>query len=156
MTTNKPGRQVETLTAKQAAFVENLLEHGEIDRAAEEAGYLSTDRGRQVAASKSVVAAIRAGVENTLQTEGISKAKRTMIDLLDAKFSGAVRLGAAKWLLEADGFGAKAARDDDKPLAEMTEAELVAFIAKLDAAQAKGAKPPTIRVIDAVTPDIRA
>jgi hypothetical protein len=126
------------LTEKQAAFVKAFVElGGTATKAAEVAGYADPRTSSWgLLRLPHIQAAIRAERERTIMTEGASIAWATMKDLMqNPKYTGAVKFQAAKWTLEAAGSGLAAHRaalglpDGDKPLSEMTLAELDAFLA---------------------------
>lgn len=74
------------------------------------------------------------------------KALATMEGLLDAKVPASVRFGAAKWLLEQAGHTNTQDDAKDKPLNEMSEAELLAFMAKAEQVVSAGGSAPIITV----------
>lgn len=124
------------LTEKQAEFVRLYAGGMEQTKAARLAGYAQpTTDGYRLLQTQSVVAAINREAEHQLTTEGVRKATAFMIRAVDdPKLSGAVRISAAKWVLENAGHGLAAQRAalglpvSDKPLSEMSLAELDTFL----------------------------
>lgn len=127
---------VGALTEQQATFVREYVKNGgNAQLAVEAAGYSSKIYGYTLVKLPHIQAAIRAERERAIATEGASIAWATMKDLMqNPKYTGAVKFQAAKWTLEAAGSGLAAHRaalglpDNDKPLSEMTLAELDAFM----------------------------
>ena len=106
---------------------------GDQEAAEAAAGYANRAVAAAAWRGSRVQAAIKALTRSHIRGPSVIKAIRTMDELMDEKpgRSDAVRLTAAKWVLESAGHGAKADSDglSDKPLAEMTEDELGRFIA---------------------------
>lgn len=127
---------VGALTEQQATFVREYVKNGgNAQLAVEAAGYSSKIYGYTLVKLPHIQAAIRAERERAIATEGASIAWATMKDLMqNPKYTGAVKFQAAKWTLEAAGSGLAAHRaalglpENDKPLSEMTLAELDAFM----------------------------
>ena len=125
------------LTDKQGQFVLAYVRNGGLaTKAAEDAGYASPKNAAyDLLRLPHVLAAIRAERERSIHTEGANIAWATMKDLMqNPRYTGAVKFQAARWTLEAAGSGLAAPRaalglpDQDKPLSEMTLAELDAFM----------------------------
>lgn len=127
---------VGALTEQQATFVREYVKNGgNAQLAVEAAGYSSKIYGYTLVKLPHIQAAIRAERERAIATEGASIAWATMKDLMqNPKYTGAVKFQAARWTLEAAGSGLAAHRaalglpENDKPLSEMTLAELDAFM----------------------------
>lgn len=127
---------VGALTEQQATFVRAYVRNGgNAMLASKEAGYSRETYGYDVVKLPHIAAAIRAERERAIATEGASIAWATMKDLMqNPKYTGAVKFQAARWTLEAAGSGLAAHRaalglpENDKPLSEMTLAELDAFM----------------------------
>jgi hypothetical protein len=129
---------VGALTEKQATFAKAYVQNGGNGmQAAADAGFSDPRTASwRLLRLPHVQAAIRAERERAIATEGASIAWATMKDLMqNPKYTGAVKFQAARWTLEAAGSGLAAHRaalglpDNDKPLSEMTLAELDAFMA---------------------------
>ena len=128
---------VVALTEQQSVFVRAYVRNGgNAMLAAQEAGYSRDTYGYDVVKLPHIQAAIRAERERVIQTEGASIAWATMKDLMqNPRYPAAAKFQAARWTLEAAGSGLAAHRaalglpDNDKPLSEMTLAELDAFLA---------------------------
>lgn len=125
------------LTTKQAEFVRLYAGGMTQTKAAEQAGYTNPNTdGYRLLQTRSVIDAINREAAHQLETEGVRKATAFMIRAVDdPKLTGAVRIQAAKWVLENAGHGLAAQRaalglpDTDKPLADMSITELDAFLA---------------------------
>jgi hypothetical protein len=138
------------LTEMQAEFVQAILAGNPIPVAAKLAGYAEERGGHQAISSPAVQAALQQGRENRLKHVLSAKAMATMDGLLDDKTPAATRFAAAKWVLESAGHGSKDADEGkDKPIHEMTEAELMRFMARAQAVVEEGRDAPII----VVTPD---
>jgi hypothetical protein len=119
-----------------------LLSGADPEAAKKAADYAETIHHSQVLASAAVQAAIRAGCDADLNGELRVKALKAMERLLGDGTPPATRFNAAKFILER---GDASRRDGDKPLGEMTEAELTAVI--------DGAKKKLEAGLVNVTPD---
>ena len=77
-------------------------------------------------------------------------AYNTLVDLMKPGNPGNVRLGAAKYLMDAAGHGAKPESAKEKSLQDMSADELAETIARLDQALAgkADAAQPARQVID--------
>jgi hypothetical protein len=124
--------ELRLLTVGQKSLVLGYLATGDKEASSRDAGYSSTAAAEAAWRSPRVQAAIKALARAEIQGAAVIMAVRTMQELMEAKpgRSDAVRLTAAKWVLESAGHGAKADPGglSDKPLAEMTEDELARFI----------------------------
>lgn len=133
------------LTDKQALFVRAMVRNGgNQTEAAREAGYGDPGaRAWELMRLPHVLAALRAETERQVLA-GSAKGVGWMVRALDdPKLPGAVRFQCARWLAEAGGHGLAAQRaalglpGDEKPLSDMSLAELDAFIAAGKAAAAQ-------------------
>lgn len=131
-------------TEKQAKFVEALLQGHSIPEAGRIAGYSHDSGAYQAVSSGTVQKLLREYRQRVVNTTGASRALNVMMDLLDEKTPATVRFNAARWILVAAGIGS----DDeaDKPLAELTEAELERLVDKLEARAKAGEPAPLISV----------
>lgn len=134
------------LNQRQRALVLALAMTGDIATATEQAGYQNENQARRALRSKLVTEAMRALVKNDIETVGIAKAYRTMMELMNTGNSGPVRMAAAKWIAEAAGQGSDAKAPGQKPLNEMTEAELADFVEKQRRVLEQGGSLPVIVV----------
>lgn len=125
--------ELRALSHQTRTLVLEYLLTGDRQAAEAAAGYGSGAAAASAWRSKGAQAAIKALTRAEIHGEAVILAIRTMKELMTEKVgrSDAVRLTAAKWVLESAGHGAKADSDglSDKPLAEMTEDELGRFIA---------------------------
>lgn len=137
------------LTDQQAAFVTAYLQTANASEAALRAGYSHREAGYSVLRGQAVQKALHDARQRLIATEGATVAYQTLIDLMRPANPANVRLGAAKYLMDAAGHGAKDAPGDHKSLTEMSADELVATIAKLDQAMAAKADAaiPTPRTV---------
>jgi len=132
------------LTAQQAAFVAAYLKNPNASEAAKIAGYAHREAGYQAIRSPNVQKALSDARSRLIETEGATIAYNTLVDLMKPGNPGNVRLGAAKYMLDAAGHGAKPDSAREKSLQDMSADELAATIAKLDEAladRADAAKP---------------
>jgi phage terminase small subunit len=135
------------LTDKQSAFVRHFVGTGSIAKSATAAGYGSEQAGYSAMRSAAVQRAIADHRARLIETEGATLAYRTLVELMDNRQPPMVRLGAAKAMMSAAGIAtAPADKQVEKPLNEMTEAELKAFIERMDKIAA-GEPIATITVI---------
>lgn len=124
------------LTDKQAAFVAAYIQNPDASAAALSAGYSHREAGYQVLRAPAVQKALSDARARLIETEGATLAYLTLVDLMKPGQPGNVRLGAAKYLMDAAGHGAKPDTAREKSLQEMSADELAATIAKLDQALA--------------------
>lgn len=124
------------LTEQQAKFVSAYLKNPSASEAALLAGYSHREAGYAVLRTPTVQKALADARARLIETEGATIAYNTLIDLMKPGNQGSVRLGAAKYLMDAAGHGAKPAGAQEKSLQDMTADELAATIAKLDEAMA--------------------
>lgn len=121
------------LTEKQAAFVAAYVEYGDSGKAAEAAGYGSpVVAGYRLAKHPALLAAIR--YETAKRLQGLAPvALRVLAELLtNDKIDPRVRRQCAVDILSRAGHVVPTAkerpRDDERPHAELTEAELTAML----------------------------
>ena len=142
------------LTQQQAAFVAAYLQDPNASRAAIAAGYAHREAGYQVIRSPAVQKALQDARSRLIETEGATMAYNTLVDLMKPGNPGNVRLGAAKYLMDAAGHGAKPESAKEKSLQDMSADELAETIARLDQALAgkADAAQPARQVIDQDAP----
>jgi hypothetical protein len=134
------------MTDRQAAFVKSFIETGCVSTSAQVAGYADASGGFNALRSQTVQAALYDYRERLIKTEGATQAYRTLIELMKPGNPGGVRFSAAKYLMDAAGHGAQPdAGGKEKPLHEMTEAQLQAFVEKMRTIEAPDR--PVITVI---------
>ena len=133
------------LTDQQRRFVDALLEGKTEKESLQIADYAQTTCAAAILRSKSVQIALRAGREAQIRGELASSALTALRDLIGPQTPAATRFQAVKWVLDYDKANDQAG---DKPLAEMTEAELMAVIERTQAVIAEAQEG---RMID-VTP----
>ena len=132
------------LTEKQASFLRFYVQNPNVSEAARLAGYAQAEMGYQALRSPNVQKALSDMRSRLIETEGATLAYNTLVDLMKPGNPGNVRLGAAKYMLDAAGHGAKPDSAREKSLQDMSADELAATIAKLDEAladRADAAKP---------------
>ena len=135
---------------RQKRLVEAVRSGLSIDEAGEVAGY--EDPGNLALATRSplVQAELKAIRQTQIKAKLAQKAMKAIENLIDSEGTpAATRFSAAKWVLEQAGHTNSQAEVDDKPLHEMTEKELLAFMAKAERAIKEGGSAPIINV----TPD---
>jgi phage terminase small subunit len=138
---------VAELTDKQAAFVRAYLVSADVKQSALAAGYTGDNSGYATLRSPAVQRAIADYGDRLIATEGRTLAYQTLKRLMSATMPPMVQLGAAKAMMSAAGIAtAPADKQAEKPLNEMTEAELKAFIERMDKIAA-GEPIATITVI---------
>jgi hypothetical protein len=134
------------LTDRQRLFVSAFIESGSISDASDKAGYADASGGYQALKSEIVQRALHDYRERLIKTEGATLGYKTMLELARPGNPGGVRFSAAKYLMDAAGHGAKVEDGGkEKPLHEMTEAQLQAFVEKMR--QLEAADRPVITVI---------
>lgn len=143
------------LTDQQTSFVEQLVSNGCTQtEAARRAGY--ADPGMEawrLMRKPHVIAAVREHRERLISGSLANVAAETFREVMENKaYPAAARVAAARAVWEAAGHfsGADKNKGQDRPLNEMTEDELRAFIAKADAV-ANGQPLASITVVEAVT-----
>lgn len=138
------------LTQQQAAFVAAYLANPNASEAARIAGYAHVNGGYAALKSPHVQKAIADARSRLIETEGATMAYNTLVDLMKPGNPGNVRLGAAKYLMDAAGHGAKPESAKEKSLQDMSADELAETIARLDQALAgkADAAQPARQVID--------
>ena len=124
------------LTDKRRKFVQGVIAGLTPAKAAEQAGYSGPHQAANyLTRQSSIQEAIRRESARVLLSDGVPNALAFMVKApLNEKLPGAVRFQAAKWVLENAGHGLAAQRaqlglpDFDKPLSEMSVAELDQFL----------------------------
>jgi len=136
------------LTDKQIALVEGVLKGTDLVAVATSAGYAASSEFYRDLGSQTVQKAIADRLQNSIASEGASIGYATMIELTNARNPASTRFQAAKWLLDAAGHGLTADNGPrgEKPVHEMTNAELEAFLARTEAVIAAGGSAPIITV----------
>lgn len=136
------------LTDEQRELIEALASPDEATgtELARAAGYDQPGKIDRAGRSPLVQAELKLVRSATIRTTLAAKAMRTMEALLADNVPAATRLGAAKWVLEQAGHGSQVDDGKDKPLHEMTEAELLAFMHKAQRVVDDGGSPPIIAV----------
>lgn len=138
-----PQKAQSGFTDAQSDLIEALESHG----LAEHAGYEDCLKNRQIGRSEAVQVELLSVRRSRLRGDLASKALTAMEKLVtDDKTPAATRFSAAKWILEQAGHTDQADDGRDKPLAEMTEAELRAFLIKAEATVAAGGSAPIITI----------
>lgn len=142
--------EVKLLNDLQRRLLLGFLQTGDKSAANRLAGY---EEDHLVAASwrsRPMQEACQAVAMAEMRGVGVLRATRTMIGLMDDKNSPTIRFKAAKWVQEVAGMGQSATSGGliDKPLAEMTQAELARFIEAQRAVIASGGNAGLIREID--------
>lgn len=135
-----------SLTTKQAAFVQAFVELGDAAKAAEAAGYGSSKiAGYRLAKHPALLAAIR--YETAKRLQSLAPVALTVLEeiMLNEKADPRVRRQCAVDVLSRAGHMPPTARDKagdkpDRPLAELSEAELVAMLQTLRKSQAEEAQ----------------
>lgn len=139
------------LTDIQAKFLAAYVSGQSVSDAALSAGAKHGTYGYEILRVPKVQAALRDFQARVIETEGAPKAYRTMIALLDPPTPAGTRFAAAKYLLDAAGYGAPAEEGDKKDVNAMTPDELAAAIHKFDqalASHADAAIPVKTQVIE--------
>lgn len=109
-------------------------------------GYASKASLTRAVGSDPVQAALKMRRAARIKASLAQKAMQTVEDLLKDGTPAATRFAAAKWVLEQAGHTNEAGEGKDKPLAEMSEAELLAFMAKMEKIVAEGGNAPLLKV----------
>lgn len=137
------------LTAEQAALIEALSGDGvpADQELMQTAGYDNAQKLGSALASPAVVAELKTRRKSRIGTTLAAKALRAMEQLIESdKTPAATRFSAARWMLEQAGHGSQVDDGRDKPLHEMSEAELLAFMEKAQRVVEAGGSPPIITV----------
>lgn len=130
------------MTAQEHEFIAAMVRSGDPLYSAEQAGYAQPASAASKALRRpEIVAAIHAQARARVQGEGAAVAARVLIEIAnDDTAPKAPRVAAARTLAEMTQLGGAGAGGLDKPLSEMTRAELVearqravAYLAELDA-----------------------
>ena len=143
----QPARQLDD---RQKRLVEALL-IGKTDQVAwEEAGYRDRHAFANALRSLGVQAALLEARRALIGGSMAAKAMACIEGLItNEKTPSATRFAAAKWVMEQAGHTTSLDDGKDKPLHEMTEAELAAFMQRAQAVVDAGGGHPVI----AITPD---
>lgn len=113
----------------------------------EGAGHVNAGSLAKAERSEAVQAAAKARRAARIKVSLAQKALVAIEDLVTSpKTPAATRFSAAKWILEQAGHREGQDGTGDKPIAEMTEGELLAFVQRTERAIAEGGKPPVIKV----------
>ena len=144
------------LTEPQMVFVEQLVSTGCTQtEAARRAGYAdASQEAWRLMRKPHVLAAVREHRERLISGSLSNIAAETLREVMENKaYPASARVAAARAVWEAAGHFAGAGKDQgtEKPLNEMTEDELRAFIARADQVIANGGLPVSIKVVEAVT-----
>ncbi|RUP22320.1 hypothetical protein [Methylobacterium sp.] len=130
------------MTPQETAFVEAMVRTGDALYSATVAGYAQPASAASKALKRpDIVAAVQTAVRLRVQGEGAAVAAQTLIEIAsDATAPKAPRVAAARALAEMTHLGGLEGAGLEKPLSEMTRAELVearqravAYLAELDA-----------------------
>lgn len=149
-----PAKALATLTDQQNRLVE-VLSIGSGDQPistsdkelAQLAGYDTAQNLGNATRSEPVQAALKTQRVARIKTVLAHKALQAIENMIQSdKTPAATRLAAAKFILEQAGHTIDQADAKDKPLAEMTEAELLAFMAKAEKVVQSGGDAPLIKV----------
>lgn len=120
----------ERVNAMQARFVELVLGGMSPDEAKGVAGYAETTRTANLLAGRAVSKALREGRKSIITGELGMMAVSTLRELMQKGNPAATRFSAARLVLSMDEEAGKA--DETKPLGEMSTAELMAMVAKME------------------------
>ena len=146
-------------TDKRQEYIKGFVAGLDQTNAARKAGFAyPAQEAVRLMHDPAILAAIQAELVRRVQCEGMTIAVNFLINCVkDEKFAGSVRLEAAKVLINKgplnDAAIKEAYRPDDKPLNEMSLAELEAFIqggvAALDKAKQAKALPGDFQDVSA-------
>lgn len=135
------------LTEQERSFIEHMIASADPVYSAEKAGYAHPrPSASKLVRRPEVVAAIREAVLVRLYSEGVPVAVNTLLEIArDEKAPKNPRIAAARTLAEMTRMGVIDGNGLDKPLSEMTRAELsaakdraLAYLAELDAPVIEG------------------
>jgi phage terminase small subunit len=139
------------MTPQESAFVEAMVRTGDAVYSATVAGYAQPPSAASKALKRpDIVAAIQTAVRLRVQGEGAAVARTVLVEIaLDKTAPKAPRVAAARALAEMTHLGGVEGAGLDKPLSEMSRAELVearqraiAYLAELDAPVLEAAPLP--------------
>lgn len=147
------------MTHQETAFVEAMVRTGDALYSATVAGYAQPASAASKALKRpDIVAAINSAVRLRVQSEGAAVAASVLVEIaLDKTAPKAPRVAAARALGEMTHLGGLEGAGLDKPLSEMSRAELVearqravAYLAELDAPviEAKAVEAPAGGLFD--------
>jgi len=122
------------LTDKQARFIQSYLTTGDVGTATQAAGYNHREQGYAALKSETIQKVLHDARTRMIGTEGATMALITLMDLLKPEQSGPVRLGAAKCIMTMAGHMDGAGGAKDRPIDQMSAAELQAMLGKIDGA----------------------
>lgn len=117
------------LSLEEERLIEEMADEPDLEVVSKIAGFTDTRTLRKSMRRKPVQQALREGREAQIRGDLASLATKTLKDLM-LSGSDAVRAKVAIWTLEAAGHGSKAEQEAEKPMTEMSPAELERFIAK--------------------------
>ena len=133
------------LTDRQARFVEGILSGMDDCDALEAAGYSPASGIGSVAASEPVQNALKSARQTKIRGSLAAKAlKRIEALITDDRTPAATALAASKWVLENAGHNSQAEDGQHRPVAEMSEPELEAFIRRAQSVIDQGGERPVI------------
>jgi hypothetical protein len=144
---NETVKGFNALPERQKRLVLELWRTGDVDESWKKAGVANRAEADLILSSETVSKVLKTRRKSMLSTVDAEQARRTIVDLMGKNNPATVRLAAAKVVLEIAGDMDKADRTGDKALADMTPAELMAFIASQRAVVAKQSEPLMIDVI---------
>ena len=144
------------LTASQIIFVEELVSNGRTaTEAARRAGYAdASQEAWRLMRKPHVLAAIREHRERLISGSLSNIAAETLREVMENKtYPASARVAAARAVWEAAGHFTGPGKElgTGKPLNEMSEDELRAFIARADQVIANGGAPVAIKVVETVS-----
>lgn len=145
------------LTEKQQVYVDNILLPGVTQtEAARRAGYAVPHvDGCRLSQNPLVAATLMKARMKQIEVLGGTKAYHTLMDCMDEKYPGNVRVAAAKTMATMAGMLKEQGLADKRDLQEMSPDELEAQLSKIDQALAgiaAKAKPIDGQVIDNAAP----
>jgi len=138
---------------QQSRLIDALMDGKSDQEAAQIAGYGSAVGMVNASASETVQKSLLSRRTARIRGSLASKALKAIEELIEApQTPAATRFAASRWILEQAGHSDTQDDGRDKPLHEMTEAELLAFMAKAQGVVDRGEPGVTITVV----PDNRA
>lgn len=138
------------LTPLQQDFVDELVAGGcKPTEAARRAGFQHPGQeAYRLMRKPHVQDAVKDAQNRLIAGSGTNVALKTLLEVMqDTKAPASARVSAAGKMLDAAGHFSKKSDDDrEKPLHEMTDAELQSFLERCNQVIASGAEPPVIRI----------
>lgn len=136
------------LTDQECVLVAGIASGMPIKEAARQASYPDNAPIYRIVRGLMVRNAIKEAREALLLGDIASTALETMTELMGKTMPAATRFAAAKWVLEGTGLGPAAEQPGkgDKPLNEMSNAELAKFLADAQRVMDQGGERPVITV----------